>query len=230
MIPEIHLQQRQKRIWDHLDPMDVEDPGRARADEFYSRIGEYSPEYLFQWLSSRANFISSEWTKVWHYVNEKMPFDDRLEQVALSWIFFLGSEDYDLHQTKSVLFALFERWQAFGHKLPDLGEFLSDRLTSDASLLFELLRPKRLFSNMFRFLAQHGHSDDVLDLIHFCIEELPKEPYITRALFDALTTIIGETQKSEDNWKPHTRNCDFTQEHLNYAHQLQQLLEPIREV
>jgi hypothetical protein len=44
-------------------------------------------------------------------------------------------------------------------------------------LTFDFLRPQRLFSILFKFLAKRGEIEEVLRIISFCVSELPKEAY-----------------------------------------------------
>jgi hypothetical protein len=147
-----------------------------------------------------------------------------LRSSAANWMVYLGAEDHDLRQTKTVIFALLERWRAFGQDLSDLGEFLSDRLTSDFSLIFEFVRPKRLFEQIFHFMAKNGELEDVIKLVQYCASELPKEPYIVDALIQSLAILISHTVNTEDNWKPATRNRDFEQEQVEIARGLRSKL------
>lgn len=148
---------------------------RGEQGSIYVSITEHSIEYLLRWLSARANFVSRDWTKIWHYVNEKAPFDERMQEVALSWIYFLGDEDHDLQQTKSVIYALLERWVPGHQGWGEFGEFLSDRLAADPSLLFSFLRPRRLFRRLIEFLSENGEVSDVLKILKFCVSEGPKD-------------------------------------------------------
>jgi len=129
-----------KKIWSEIDPLKVDQQKTFRDTGIYSSITEHGTEFLIHWLSNRTNFEARDWTKVWHHVNGKTPFDDRLVQVALDWIFYNGSENLDLQQSFSLVYVLLDRWKRFGYELPELGEFLSDRLTSDFSILFEVFR------------------------------------------------------------------------------------------
>ena len=71
------------------------------------------------------NFASRNWTKLWHYVHERLPFDDRIAQIAVAWMYALDASSGDFSQAKSVIYALLQRWSALGKDYPDYGEFLS---------------------------------------------------------------------------------------------------------
>ena len=73
----------------------------------------------------------------------------------------------DLSETKSIIYALLQGWTSLGIDYPDYGEFLSDRLATDPSFLFSLLRPKKLFQMLFDYLAQRGNLNDVLICLAF---------------------------------------------------------------
>jgi hypothetical protein len=223
---ELQLFQKQKkRIWSEIDPFEVNRKTPDAGSGIYSSIAEYSTEYLIRWLSNRANFLSKDWTKVWHYVKNKNPFDDRLIEIAQSWIVFISSEGADLQQTFSVLYVLLDRSRGSPNELSGFGEFLSDRMTSDLSILFEAFRYKRLFALLFEFLSKKGDTNDVLKLINFCLDELPKQPFAVAALTSALRNIISETGKFENNLTQVARNRDFDQKQIEYAENLLSALE-----
>jgi len=195
---ELQLFQKQKKIWADIDSKDT---SAAKGDQgsIYVSISEHSTEYLLRWLSTRSNFVSKDWTKIWHYVNEETPFDERVEEIALSWIYFLGDEDHDLQQTKSVVYVLLERWKAHP-KWTEFGEFLSDRLASDPSLLFTFLRPKRLFRGLFGFLSINGEFSDVLKILKFCATEGPKDEETLELLKATMQTLYDrETGRAPDH-------------------------------
>lgn len=135
--------------------------------------------------------------------------------------------DDDFEQSKSIIYALLQGWALLGKDFPDYGEFLSDRLATDASLLFGLLRPKDLFRQLIGYLAINGNLDDVLNLIRFSITELPKEEYIVKSLRGALAMIAWQTRKIEDHWVPSTHNKEFEQRHIARAKTLWDELQKI---
>ncbi len=216
---ELHLFQKQKKIWSEIDPLEPDEP-KASESGIYGSISNYSDEYLVRWLSNRSNFGKSDWTKIWHFVNERTPFDDRVPEVALNWIFQRGGEEQENSGIKSIVFALLERWITFGYEPRELGDFLCDRLAAEPFLIFDFLRPQRLFSVLFKFLAKRGEIDEVLKIISFCASELPREPYIVDALSAALEAMVEQTKRVEDNWKPATRNRDFEEKQISNAVEL----------
>jgi hypothetical protein len=216
---ELQLYQKQKRIWAELEPQKF-DGAKVASGGHYASISEYSTEYIIRLLSQRSSFANKDWTKIWHYINERIPFDDRVYQIALNWMFWLNAESQEFGQTKSVVYALLERCNTFGHDMPELSEFLLDCLTSDRSLVFELLRPKRLFAQVFGFLPKHGEIGEVVALVEFCISELPKEGYVVQALKAALTSVISQTSKNEDPARPSSRNRDFSRKQIERAQSL----------
>ena len=190
---EHQLFQKQRKIWAEIDPQEAQDPKTADSG-IYGSISEYGSEYLIRWLTNRSNFDSKSWTKVWHYVNAKSPFDERVAQTALSWVFYIGHTDVDVSQTKSVLYAVLERWLFNADaQLPDLADFLTDRLTDDLSLIFEFLRPRRLLSLLLLFLAHESGIDDVVRILNFCDRELPNEELVNQPLYEALQIIVSDT-------------------------------------
>jgi hypothetical protein len=223
---ELQLFQKQKKIWSDIDPIDADDP-QSGDGVVYTALSEYSTEYLLRWLSNRANFPSKNWTKLWHYVHEKMPFDDRAAQIALAWMYSLDADDSDFNQTKSVIYALLQGWATLGKDYPDYGEFLSDRLATDPSLLFNFLRPKGLFRQLFEYLAAKGNLDDLLKVIAFCISDMPKEKYVIEAISSALSSIIYQTQREDSLSQPSLYNREFEQRHVLQAHALFDRLEQI---
>lgn len=221
---ELQIFQKQKRIWTEIDAADFEERRPTEAG-LGAPISEFSTEYLIQWLGVRGNYLSRDWTSTWHYVNERVLFDDRLVQIALNWMFFLGAENQDLHQIKSILLALLEFEARSKVDLSGLGEFLSDLLSTDPSLVFSFLRPQRFFAMFASFLARNGEMEYVLRFVAFAANELPKEKYIVAALKSALATIMAQTKKTEDYWVPSTHNRDFEQKQVEFAQALELQLE-----
>ena len=145
---ELQLFQKQKRIWREIDSLDA-DHAKGSDQEALASLRQRSTEYLIRWLSLRANYVSRNWTKLWHYVHERVPFDDRVTQIAVSWMYALDDAS-DLSETKSIIYALLQGWTSLGIDYPDYGEFLSDRLATDPSFLFSLLRPKKALPDVIR--------------------------------------------------------------------------------
>jgi hypothetical protein len=87
---ELQLFQKQKRIWADIDPLDQDDL-RSGEGLQHTSITQVGTEYLLRWLSNRVNFSAKNWTTIWHYVHEKLPFDDRVSQVALARMYSLAS-------------------------------------------------------------------------------------------------------------------------------------------
>lgn len=191
---EHNLFQKQKKIWAEIDPLDVDEPTFAEAG-FFGSISEKSTEYLFRWLSNRSNYISKDWTKVWHYVHARTPFDDRIHELALNWIFVTCDDDTDLGKTRSILYMLLERWKV-GFHLQDLGEYLGGRLASDPTLLFRFLRPRSLFIDLLNYLSKCAPPDDALAIIRFSVFEVPKDEKLISGIESALANLY-ENNESE---------------------------------
>ena len=68
----------------------------------------------------------------------------------------------------------------------ELAEFLCDAITSDLTLLFELVRPQALFERLHFLLRNYGDPADVLTISQFSYSELPKQRYVLTAVFDTL--------------------------------------------
>jgi hypothetical protein len=170
---ELSLFQKLKKIWSEIEPLEPETP-KTGDSGIYTSISERSTEFLIQWLAKRANFISRDWTKIWHYVNERIPFDERTPEIALRWIFYIGTENFEFLQTKSVLHVLLDRWNN-GTSLPDLAEFLSSKFAGDETMLFDFLRPKQMLADLLLFMAEEGSSEDLLKILRFVVDEVPKD-------------------------------------------------------
>ena len=207
---ELQLFQKQRRIWREIDRLDAE-VSKGSDEEAIASLRQRSTEYLVRWLSQRANFASRNWTKLWHYVHERLPFDDRVTQIAVSWMYALDADSNDFSQTKSIIYALLQGWSTLGRDYPDYGEYLSERLASEPTMLFCLLRPKHLFQQLFDYLAQRGNLDDVLKLLSFCVSDLPREQYITNTVQSALEAIIHFEQAAH-------APRDFEHRHIQRAY------------
>lgn len=192
---ELSIFQKQKKIWTEIEPIDPDDPS-ATGSGLYTSISEHSTEYLIRWLSNRKNFVARDWTKIWHYVNGRAPFDERTPEVALNWMFFVGEENREFHQTRSILIVLLDRWRN-GYALPDLGEFLSSKFAFDESLLFDFIRPEYLFAGLFEFLTEEGAPDDLFKILEFAVENLPKEEHIIATLTFAVEQLFEEHATAE---------------------------------
>jgi hypothetical protein len=174
---EVALFQSQAKIWEEIDS----DQHQGRSEKqsgLKGQLGTYSHEYLIRWLSDRSNFIYSDWVKVWHYVNERNPFEQRLVDVAQRWLFFSQASGGDLGEARSILFTLLHYARFSKGALSELGSFLSDELSDSPFSIFYFLRPSMLFSNLFWFLGNFGDPRSVVTLARFCASELPQETYI----------------------------------------------------
>ncbi len=221
---ELQLFQKQKKIWSEIDPPS-QDEFKAGRGISPRQIAEYGTEYLIRWLSDRGNFYAKNWTSVWHYVNERLPFDERVAQIAISWMYALDDEDCDLQQSKTLVFALLQGWVLLGKDFPDYGEFLSDRFASDPSLLFGYLRPRKLFSQLLQYLSIKGNLDDLLKIISFGITNLPKEGYIVEAMRSCLLAIGSQALGDQDRGKTSPLNREFEQRHVETATNLLRALD-----
>jgi hypothetical protein len=217
---ELQLFQKQKRIWRDIDRLDA-DESKGDDSEAYDSLRTKSTEYLIRWLSQRSNFTSRNWTRLWHYVHERLPFDDRVAQIGVNWMYALHAESEDFSQTKTVMYALLQGWLTLGKDYPDYGEFLSDRLATEPSFLFSLLRPKKLFELLFDYLVARGNLDDVLKLLRFSISDLPNEPYITETIENALDVIAN-------SYHDEPTPPNFDHRHLEQARKLAEILRAAR--
>jgi hypothetical protein len=186
---ELHLFQKEQRIWSEIDTIDP-DEFEAGDGPTLTALFERSTEYLLRWLGNRNNFRRKNWTKVWHYVHEKIPFDERVRDVAVSWMYSLNSDVSDFQETRSIIYALLQLWSLTGKDYPDYGDFLSDRLASEPSLLFICLRPAQFFRLLFEYILAKGNIPDLLTLAEFTISNLPKEGYIVDSVTSVLTAIV----------------------------------------
>jgi hypothetical protein len=193
---EVSLFQSQRHIWDEIDSEKQEERSGKQIGLKQS-ASRYSTEYLIRWLSDRHNFIYSDWAKVWHYVNEGNPFEQRLLDVAQQWLFFSQAEGSDLGEARSILFTLLHRARFSKGTLGELGSFLSNEFSDDPYSIFYFLRPSELFANLFWFLGGYGESDDVLEIASFCADELPREKYIIDAIIEGLTILIDRPNEDE---------------------------------
>lgn len=192
---ELSIFQKQRRIWAEIEPIKPDDHTGGESG-IYGSISEHSIEYLIRWLTTRKNFVSRDWTKVWHYVNERAPFDERPSTIALSWIFAVGDSGVDFQQTRSILMVLFDRWEN-NFQLPDLGDFLSNTFSQDTSLLFDFFRPRALFAHLIDFIAAEGDKDDLFTIVDFSIDNLPKDTFALEVLSDALGVLESEVSATD---------------------------------
>jgi hypothetical protein len=176
------LFQRQKQIWAQIERIGNRRDSSAHGG-LSDKISEYSVEKLFGWLTDRRNFLEANWTKEWHRLRELEPFGNRGLELALAWMFHLAAENHDLRQIRSVLYSCLEiSWDVSS----ELSEFLTDTFSTEPSLLFNFLRPKRLFGHLLNAIVAHGDMDRTIKLIEFGVKELPKEDYVVDALTSAL--------------------------------------------
>jgi hypothetical protein len=190
---ELRIFQKQKQIWRDIGPVEPV-VGSASKAGLKGSLAEYGLEFLVQWLAKRSNFELAGWTAVWHHVNEALPFDERVAQIGIVWMYAQAEEDQDFQQSKSVLFALLHRKRTKDVDWKGLAEFLSDRLSSAPYLIYNLLTPKKLFLAIFIMLAREGFVEDVLHLVEFCISNVPKDQHVIAALETALSSILDERE------------------------------------
>ncbi len=197
---EYRLYNRQQQIWDEIDGNELkpEPPSRPGLEK---PLPEYDTETLVRWLSNRSHYFAKGWTAVWHYVNARLPFDDRVSLLGVSWMYAVNEEDTDFEQSKSILFALFYRSKNSNDiDWKEIAEFVLERLVTEPVLIFSFLKPSALFPALLVFLADFGSADYMLDLIRFCLQNVPKEGHVVRALEEALEVILEdyEADKSEN--------------------------------
>jgi hypothetical protein len=193
---EVSLFQSQRQIWDEINS-DKREENSGKRIGLKEGASRYSSEYLIRWLSDRNNFIYSDWVKVWLYVNEGNPFEQRLLDVAQRWLFFNQAEGGDLGEARSVLFTLLHHARFSRGTFKDLGSFLSDELSESPYAIFYFLRPSELFANLLWFLGSYGDSDGVLEIAEFCANELPREKYIIDSLTEGLNILVDRPNEDE---------------------------------
>lgn len=189
---EHRLFSKQQQIWDEIDGNDLKSEPPARPG-LEKPLPEYDTETLLRWLSNRSKFFSKGWTTVWHYVNARLPFDDRVSLLGMSWMYAVNEQDSDFEQSKSILFALFYRSKSSKDiNWHELGEFVLERLVSEPPLIYGFLRPRAFFPALLSFLATFGSIDFVLELIRFCINNVPKEEYVIVAMEASLEILLSD--------------------------------------
>jgi hypothetical protein len=188
---ELRIFQKQKQIWRDIDRIESS-VGSTKGTKLQGSLAEYGPEFLIKWLAKRSNFEIASWTTVWHHVNVALPFDERVAQVGITWMYAQVGEDHDFQQSKSILFALLQRRQTKEVDWKGLAEILSERLSSEPYLIYNFLMPKKLFRALFIILANEGFADDVLNLVEFCISNVPKDEHVIEVLEVTLSSILDE--------------------------------------
>jgi hypothetical protein len=182
---EVALFQSQRRIWDDIESNAQTNKTESNAG-FKGNIAEYDSEYLIRWLTNKKTFGFNDWIKVWHYVNEVNPFDQRLLDTAEAWLIFNQTEGGDLGDARTLLYAIFHHARFSAKEFENLGVFLSEELASKPFFVFGFIRPQNLFKNLIWFLSKFGNIDDTFSILMFAITELPREPYIGQALRDGI--------------------------------------------
>jgi hypothetical protein len=199
---EHRLHNRQQKIWDEIDSDEVE-PERPSRPGLEKPLPEYDPEQLLRWLSVRGNYVAKGWTTVWHYVNVRLPFDDRVSLLGINWMYAVNEEDTDFEQSKSILFGLFYRSRKSKDvDWKELAEFVLERVIGDPALIFSFLKPRALFPDLLVFLATFGSVDYVLSLIKFCIQNVPKDAHVVAAMESALGIVLEEQSGNDDVDEP----------------------------
>jgi hypothetical protein len=199
---EHRLHDRQQRIWDEIDGGEIkpEQPSRPGLEK---ALSEYVVEHLLRWLSVKSNYFATGWTTVWHYVNARLPFDDRASLLGIKWMYALNEEDTQFQQSKSILFGLFYRSRKSKDiDWTELAEFILEHLVSEAALIYNFLKPRALLPDLLLFLAAFGSVDYVLRLIRFCLLNVPKEEYVVGAMEGALEIILEEQSGDYDLDEP----------------------------
>jgi hypothetical protein len=199
---EHRLYKKQQQIWDEIDGDEVK-PERPSRPGLEKPLPEYDDEQLLRWLSVRSNYFAKGWTTVWHYVNVRAPFDDRVSLLGINWMYAVNEEDADFEQSKSILFGLFYRSKkSKDTDWRELAEFVLERLVTEPALIFNFLKPRALFPDLLVFLATFGSVDYVLRLIRFCIQNVPKEEHVVAAMENALEIILEEQSRDYDLDEP----------------------------
>jgi hypothetical protein len=199
---EHRLHQKQQQIWTELDRGEVK-PEEPSKPGLQRPLSEYSAEHLLRWLSSRSNYFAKGWTTVWHHVNVRLPFDDRVSLLGMNWMYALNEEDADFQQSKSILFGLFYRSKRSKDiEWAELAEFVLERLIAEPYLLYNFLKPRSLLPDLMVFLALFGSVDYVLRLVEFCIQNVPKEGHVVAAMEEALEIILAEHVRDDDPGEP----------------------------
>jgi hypothetical protein len=194
---ELALFEAQQHLWEDIGSSSRADDRSRIAFGLSGALNSYSSEYLIRWLANRKNFSCADWAKIWHYVNERDPFESRLFEVALQWLYFTQAEGLDLSEARSIVFAILQLSRFAKGGLADLGGFLSDELINDLPTLYGFLRPAKLFENLLSFLGSHGEPEDVLSIAKYILSELPRDPYVLSSLVSALRllrTRVGESE------------------------------------
>jgi len=210
------LFQRRKQIW-----MEIEHIGTRRdsymQEGLSDEISRYGAEELFGWLINRRNFLKENWTKEWHRLRALEPFDKRVLELAVAWMFHLAAEHHDLRQMRSVLSSFLETTSDKYNT--ELGEFLSDTFSSEPSLLFEFLRPKRLLSQLLNAIVAYGDIEQSIKVLEFGIEHLPKEEFIINALRSALDDVDeSDPGTAPYIWRLSVKLYPYTQEYVDRDH------------
>jgi hypothetical protein len=204
---EFRLYHKQQEIWDEIgaDEFEPEKPSRPGLEK---PLPEYDVEQLVRWLNIRSNYFAKGWTTVWHYVNARAPFDDRVSLIGINWMYAVNEEDADFEQSKSILYALFYRSKkSKDADWRELSEFILERVTAEPALVYSFLKPSGLLPDLLVFLATFGSVDYVLRLIKFCVENVPKEKHILVAMEGALKIIIAE-QARDYEWDEPRRDFE----------------------
>jgi len=188
--------QKQDLMWEEIDPAEPASDEDKKAG-LQGSLDEYGLDFLILWLSRRANFEAKGWTSVWHHVNAAMPFDERLSELGVTWMYAMSDQDPDLQQSKTILYSLLQRQSALAINWSDLAKFLGERFGSDPFLIFGYMRPPALFSTLLRLLAVQGFADDAIKLIQFCISEVPKDEFVSVALQDAIQAMLAERSNDD---------------------------------
>ncbi len=189
------LFQREKEIWASLDSRTKEN---APVRPFAGSPADFSPEYLIRWLSSHRNFESTDWIRIWRHVIEREPFDERLLEIGQNWLFFAEANAFDVATCKSVLWHVLEQGRGSGSIPRPFSEFLSEKFATSPYLVYQLLRPARLFENFVWALDKTTELGSTLEVITFILEQLPKLNYVLLAVRQFLVNIIQDDQHGEE--------------------------------
>jgi hypothetical protein len=178
---EHRLFQLQRRIWEELAII----PPDSSPSAFLGSLNDYSPERLFTWLDNRKNFLHRDWPKIWQNVVERLRFDARLISLAETWMYSSYSETQDLISLKPILFAVLGYHRNNELEKQEIGDFLSDAFDPDYYLIFEFIRPIVFFENVLMTLSLDVELNSSINLLEFCVLELPNDDSIHRIISSA---------------------------------------------
>ncbi|WP_338720263.1 hypothetical protein [Devosia sp. XK-2] len=152
---EMSLFQKQATIWRDIN----DDKKEEKESAFSGDIREYSEEYLIRWLANSTNITSHSWVSVWRNVVERKPFDSRLPDVALGWIFSNLVENQDIASVKWVLYSFFELQLYRGVDRAELAHFFCNSASESEYILVDLASSPRLLNYVCDFICNFADDD-----------------------------------------------------------------------